>query len=61
MPSKTKPPATSRRDADKTQRERFIEAAHEVGVDETGKEFERALDKITPSRDNSKGPRRVSK
>jgi hypothetical protein len=34
----------------KTQSERFIEAARELGVDETGKEFERALSKIVPKR-----------
>jgi hypothetical protein len=33
---------------EKTQSERFIETARAVGVDETGKEFERALLKIAP-------------
>ena len=33
---------------EKTQRERFIETAREIGVDETGKEFERMLGKIAP-------------
>jgi hypothetical protein len=33
---------------EKTQRERFIEAARAHGVDETGIEFDRALRKITP-------------
>jgi hypothetical protein len=33
---------------EKTQSERFIEAARAHGVDETGKEFERALAKIVP-------------
>jgi hypothetical protein len=34
----------------KTQSERFIEAAREIGVDESGKEFEKALRKIVPSK-----------
>jgi hypothetical protein len=34
----------------KTQAERFIEAAREIGVDESGKEFEKALRKIVPSK-----------
>jgi hypothetical protein len=32
----------------KTQKERFIEAARSIGVDETGKEFERLFKKIAP-------------
>jgi hypothetical protein len=32
----------------KTQSERFIETARILGVDESGKEFERALSKIAP-------------
>lgn len=43
MPAK-KPAAPD----EKPQRERFIEAAREAGVDETGKEFERAFKKIVP-------------
>lgn len=42
-----KPPAKKARN-EKPQRERFIEAARAVGVDETGKEFERALVRIIP-------------
>jgi hypothetical protein len=34
--------------AEKPQRERFIEAARELGVDETGAEFERLFAKIVP-------------
>lgn len=34
---------------DKEQSERFKEAARELGVDESGEEFERALDRIVPS------------
>jgi hypothetical protein len=33
--------------AKKTQAERFIEAARQLGVDESGDEFEGALNKIT--------------
>lgn len=32
--------------SDKEQSERFIEAARELGVDESGEEFQRAFDKI---------------
>ena len=32
----------------KAQSERFIETARKLGVDESGREFERALRKITP-------------
>lgn len=33
-----------------TQKERFIKAARSIGVDESGKEFDRALKKIVPPR-----------
>ena len=33
---------------EKSQRERFVETARAIGVDETGAEFERALEKIAP-------------
>jgi|HubBroStandDraft_6_1064221.scaffolds.fasta_scaffold5582524_1 hypothetical protein len=33
---------------EKTQAERFIETAREIGVDETGKEFEGSLKKLVP-------------
>jgi hypothetical protein len=35
---------------EKPQRERFIEAARSIGVDETGKEFDMALKKIVPAK-----------
>jgi hypothetical protein len=35
---------------EKSQAERFIEAARAVGVDESGKEFDRAINRIAPSR-----------
>jgi hypothetical protein len=45
--SRKKPPAKKAAKAEtKTQRERFIEAARDAGVDETGEEFERAVAKI---------------
>lgn len=34
----------------KAQSERFIETARAIGVDETGREFERALAKVVPSK-----------
>lgn len=34
---------------EKPQRERFIEAARAVGVDETGEEFERAMKRLVKS------------
>tara|TARA_R110000868_G_scaffold12110_5_gene58690 strand:+ start:12096 stop:12251 length:156 start_codon:yes stop_codon:yes gene_type:complete len=34
----------------KPQSERFIEAAREVGADESGAEFERALQRLTPAK-----------
>ncbi len=33
---------------DKAQSERFIKAAKELGVDETGEAFKRALDTLVP-------------
>lgn len=35
---------------EKPQRERFIEAARSIGVDETGKDFDSALKRIVPPR-----------
>lgn len=43
---KRKPPKPQA--ASKSQHSRFVEAAREVGADETGKEFERAFRKIVP-------------
>ncbi len=42
--------ATKTPEKEKTQRERFIEAARAIGVDETGKEFEAVLKMIVPKR-----------
>jgi hypothetical protein len=40
-----KKPATKKAKKEKLQRQRFIEAAREVGVDETGREFEQLFDR----------------
>jgi hypothetical protein len=37
----------------KAQSERFIEAAREIGADESGKDFEEALGKIVPKKPRS--------
>jgi hypothetical protein len=58
MASKPKAGGTKKRPAKaplpakkaKTQRERFIAAARDVGVDETGEEFRKALERIVPPR-----------
>ncbi len=36
------------KEAEKTQSERFLETARSIGVDESGRKFERALRKIAP-------------
>ena len=46
-PQKTKKKKT----AEKTQRERFIEAARAAGVDESGEEFERLFRRVAPPKD----------
>jgi hypothetical protein len=38
---------------DKEQSERFKQTARELGVDESGEDFERALDKIMPVKKQS--------
>ncbi len=43
VPKKAKPKPNL---SDKEQSERFIETARELGVDESGKEFERAFNKV---------------
>lgn len=40
---------------EKPQRERFIEAARDIGVDESGKEFERLFKRVA-TRKPAKGP-----
>ncbi len=54
--SKKKSLPSRKSETTKTQAERFIEAARSVGVDETGKEFESALDKIAASRNSPRRP-----
>lgn len=54
MPKK-KPPDPN----EKPQRERFIEAAREVGVDESGEEFERAFRRIVPPKFKQKPERKA--
>ena len=39
---------------EKTQRERFIEAAREIGVDESGVEFERLFRRVVPARQSGR-------
>lgn len=46
--SPTKPAKKAKKE--KTQRERFIEAAREAGVDETGKEFEQLFRRVVKPR-----------
>lgn len=41
---------------EKPQRERFIEAARAIGVDETGEEFVMALGKIAPRKHRRHSP-----
>lgn len=50
MPAPKKPP--QHLDAD--QSKRFIEAARELGADETGEEFMRAFAKIVPPKKSGK-------
>jgi hypothetical protein len=42
---------------DKEQSERFIETARELGVDESGEQFEKALREILPSKSIPKASR----
>lgn len=49
MPRK-KPPDPN----EKPQKERFIEAAKKLGVDESGEEFEKAFKKIVPPKKAAK-------
>jgi hypothetical protein len=49
---KAKPKRKGRSVTNKEQSARFIETARTIGVDETGKEFERALSKIVRKKSN---------
>jgi hypothetical protein len=44
----------SQKEAKMTQAERFIGTAREIGVDETGKEFELAVAKLVPTSKSNK-------
>ena len=59
MPQKSKASRSKKAVGAKTQRERFIEAARAHGVDESGREFERALRKIAPPNNAMKKKGRV--
>ncbi|MGE0652188.1 MAG: hypothetical protein AB7P12_10610, partial [Alphaproteobacteria bacterium] len=48
MMAKSKKPKTRKRD-EKSQSERFVEKAKELGADESGEAFERAFKKIVPA------------
>ncbi len=48
--SPKKAPKPKAPEKEKSQRERFIETARAVGVDESGREFDRALARLVPSR-----------
>jgi hypothetical protein len=45
-PSTARKKKTPPKTEEKPQCERFIEAARKIGVDETGREFERVFDKV---------------
>jgi hypothetical protein len=47
-PQARSPAKQAEKAKEKPQRERFIEVAHAVGVDETGKKFERLFKKVLP-------------
>jgi hypothetical protein len=49
-PKRRPKPKTKTKRRDPAQSERFIEAARKAGMDETGKTFERAFEKIVPPR-----------
>lgn len=49
MGRKPKAGGAEGRKTDPAQSARFIEAAREAGVDETGEAFERAFDRVAPS------------
>jgi hypothetical protein len=57
--SKKKSATSGKSETERTQAERFIEAARDIGVDETGREFDRALGKIIPA--GSQLPRKVGR
>jgi hypothetical protein len=53
MAKAEKPQSTGKKKKEKSEKpqaERFIEAARQIGADETGETFERAFAKIVPPR-----------
>jgi hypothetical protein len=50
----------TKQEAEKPQKQRFIEAARKVEADESGETFERALSKILPSSSDLPGTKRRS-
>jgi hypothetical protein len=53
-PKARSPKKQAKKTKEKPQRERFIEAARKIGVDESGTEFERLFERVVPP----KKPRR---
>jgi hypothetical protein len=47
---KAKVPPDKAKAQEKTQSERFIETARSIGVDESGREFDKALRRLVPRR-----------
>jgi hypothetical protein len=50
MPAKNPPPKD-----EKPQKQRFIDTAREHGADETGRKFDKAIEKILPAKSLPKG------
>ena len=48
---KAKPKRKDQKSTDKEQSERFIETARMLGVNENGKEFEKAIKRVLPRRE----------
>ena len=48
--SKAAPKPPSRKIEDKAQFDRFVETAHQIGMDEDAEALDRAFDKIVPSK-----------
>jgi hypothetical protein len=49
-------PAKKPKPDEKPQRERFIEAAREIGADETQEGFEKAFKRVVPTETDQKSP-----
>jgi len=52
--TKEKPASASDKEVQKTQSERFIETARELGADESGKRFEKEFIRIAKSKDSER-------